>query len=316
MKKCMLITGAAGFIGSHLCKFYLDINFFIVGIDNFLTGKKSNIESFFNYKNFQFIGQDIRSEIKLKKKIDFVLHFASPASPKDYLKYPIDTLQTGSIGTENILRIAKENKATVMVASTSEIYGDPMIHPQDESYFGNVNPIGPRSVYDESKRYQEALTIAYKNMYKLDVRIPRIFNTYGPKMKIDDGRVIPNFINQSLNDQDFTVFGDGKQTRSFCFIDDLIVGIDNLLFSNYTMPMNLGSNDEHSIIDLINIIKKINPSKSKINFLDLPLDDPKRRKPNLDLASKILNYKNNVTLEEGLITTINYFKEFNAKLAR
>ncbi len=316
MKKCMLITGAAGFIGSHLCKFYLDKDFFIIGIDNFITGKKSNIESFFDNKNFQFIGQDIRSEIKLRKKIDFILHFASPASPKDYLKYPIDTLQTGSLGTENILRIAKENKATVMVASTSEIYGDPMIHPQDESYFGNVNPIGPRSVYDESKRYQEALTIAYKNMYELDVRIPRIFNTYGPKMKIDDGRVIPNFINQSLNDKDFTVFGDGKQTRSFCFIEDLIVGINDLLFSNYTMPMNLGSNDEHSIIDLINIIKKINPSKSKINFLDLPQDDPKRRKPNLDLASKILNYKNSVTLEEGLITTINYFKEFNAKLAR
>ncbi len=314
MNKTLLITGAAGFIGSNLCKFYIKKNFFVIGVDNFITGKQSNINEFLTYKNFQFINHDVRTRIDIKKKIDIILHFASPASPKDYLKHPIITLQTGSTGTENILELAKKNKATVMVASTSEIYGDPLVHPQDESYFGNVNPIGPRSVYDEAKRYQEAITIAFKNMYDLDIRIPRIFNTYGPMMKSDDGRVIPNFINQSLNGDDFTVYGDGLQTRCFCFIDDLITGINDLLFSNYNMPVNLGSSKEYSMLELIKIISKINPSNSKITFFDLPQDDPKMRRPNLSLASKIINFKNKIALEDGLLKTINYFKELNIKL--
>tara|TARA_B100001113_G_scaffold349982_1_gene346315 strand:- start:2830 stop:3777 length:948 start_codon:yes stop_codon:yes gene_type:complete len=314
MNKTLLITGAAGFIGSNLCKFYIKKNFFVIGVDNFITGKQSNINEFLTYKNFQFINHDVRTRIDIKKKIDIILHFASPASPKDYLKHPIITLQTGSTGTENILELAKKNKATVMVASTSEIYGDPLVHPQDESYFGNVNPIGPRSVYDEAKRYQEAITIAFKNMYDLDIRIPRIFNTYGPMMKSDDGRVIPNFINQSLNGDDFTVYGDGLQTRCFCYIDDLITGINDLLFSNYNMPVNLGSSKEYSMLELIKIISEINSSSSKITFFDLPQDDPKMRRPNLSLASKIINFKNKIALEDGLLKTINYFKELNIKL--
>lgn len=306
--KTILITGAAGFIGSHLVDFYLERNYKVIGLDNFMTGSIDNINHSLKNDNFLFIKHDITNKIDLKEKIDYILHFASPASPNDYLKYPIKTLQIGSLGTENMLELAYKNNAKILVASTSEVYGDPLVHPQSESYFGNVNPIGPRGVYDEAKRFLEALTIAYKNIKKIDIRIVRIFNTYGPRMRIDDGRAIPNFINQALKSNDFTVFGDGTQTRSFCYVTDTIEGISKLLESNYQYPVNIGNPVEFSILKLIENIKSIIDSESNIVFSELPENDPKVRRPDISLARKILNWEPKIKLNIGLSKTIDYYK--------
>tara|TARA_B100000035_G_scaffold278551_1_gene257599 strand:+ start:186 stop:1115 length:930 start_codon:yes stop_codon:yes gene_type:complete len=303
-----LITGAAGFIGSHLCEYYLKKNFEVFGIDNLLTGNIKNISHLFNNERFHFICEDLCNFSNFDKKIDYILHFASPASPVDFVKYPLETLKVNSHGTEKILKLGLENNATVLVASTSEIYGDPQIHPQIESYYGNVNTVGPRSVYDEGKRYLETITYAYKNLYNLNVRIIRIFNTYGPKMRVDDGRVIPNFINQALTNNPFSIYGNGQQTRSFCYIDDLIEGIDKLLNSNYMLPINIGNTDEIKILDLINIISEIIPNNNKLIFSKISADDPKLRRPSIELAKKQIGWSPKTKLKEGLIKTINYFK--------
>ena len=305
--KSILITGCCGFLGSHLCDFYASKNYHIIGVDNLLTGDINNIKHLEKNENFEFINYDVCNELRIDKKIDFILHFASTASPIDYLKFPIKTLQIGSIGTENILKLALKNSATVLVASTSEVYGDPLQHPQSESYFGNVNPIGPRGVYDEAKRYLEAMTIAYKNKKKLSVRIARIFNTYGPRMRINDGRAIPNFINQALSGNDFTIYGNGKQTRSFCYVNDMVFGIAKLVKSEYQFPVNIGNPTEYSINNLVRIIKDLIPTKSKILYKDLPENDPKVRKPDISLAENKLNWKPKIDLENGLKKTINYF---------
>ena len=308
MKK-ILITGVAGFIGSHACDFFLNKKYKVIGIDNLLTGSLKNIEHNFNNKNFVFVKHDICNKIPIIDKIDFILHFASPASPQDYLKFPIKTLRIGSLGTENVLKLGLKNKSTVLVASTSEIYGDPLVHPQSEDYYGNVNTVGPRSVYDEAKRYLEALTTAYKNKKKLDIRIVRIFNTFGPRMRVNDGRAIPNFINQALRNENFTVYGDGLQTRSFCFIDDTLNGIYKLLKSNYQMPVNIGNPTEISIIKLVDIIKDLINCNSKIEFKKLPDNDPKVRRPRIDLAKKKLNWSPKIEFKDGLKTTIKYYSK-------
>ena len=314
MSKTFLITGCCGFIGSNMCEFLIKKSFNVIGLDNLLTGKIENIKKFNSNKLFKFIKHDVCEEIKINDPIDKILHFASTASPKDYLKHPIKTLKIGSIGTENVLKLAKRNNATVLVASTSEIYGDPLIHPQNESYFGNVNPIGPRGVYDEAKRYLEAMTMAYNRTFDLDTRIVRIFNSYGPNMRENDGRAIPNFINQAINNLDFTVYGDGSQTRSFCYISDTINGIYKLLNSNYKKPINIGNPNEFTIIELIEKIKNILPhSKNKIKFYELPENDPKIRKPDISLAKEILGWEPKIELEEGLKRTINYFYKYDKK---
>ena len=305
--KSILITGCCGFIGSHLCDFYASKNYHIIGVDNLLTGDITNIKHLEKNENFEFINYDVCNELRIDKKIDFILHFASTASPIDYLKFPIKTLQIGSIGTENILKLALKNSATVLVASTSEVYGDPLEHPQSESYFGNVNPIGPRGVYDEAKRYLEAMTIAYKQKKNLSVRIARIFNTYGPRMRINDGRAVPNFINQALSGKDFTIYGNGNQTRSFCYIDDMVFGIEKLVNSEYQFPVNIGNPTEYSINDLVRLIKDLIPTKNKILYKTLPENDPKVRKPDISLAENKLNWKPKIDLENGLKKTINYF---------
>ena len=307
MKKNVLVTGCCGFIGSNMCDYLLEKKYKIYGIDNLLTGRLSNINHLKSNKNFTFLKHDVCKSFEINQRIDYVLHFASTASPKDYLNHPIETLRIGSIGTENVLKFALKHKATILVASTSEVYGDPLEHPQNESYFGNVNPIGPRGVYDEAKRYLEALTMAYHNKEKLNTKIVRIFNTYGKRMRKNDGRAIPNFINQLLSNNDITVYGNGKQTRSFCYIDDTLNGIYKLMKSNYNNPVNIGNPTEHSIIDLVKILKKLIPSDSEIIYLELPENDPKVRRPDISLAKKILNWKPTVNLEKGLIKTINYF---------
>ncbi len=308
MNKTTLVTGCCGFIGSNMCDFLIKKGYNVIGIDNLLTGKIENISEFIDNKNFSFIKHDICFPIKIDAKVDEIMHFASTASPADYLKYPIETLKVGSTGTENVLKIGLKNNAKVIVASTSEVYGDPLEHPQKESYFGNVNPVGPRGVYDEAKRYLEAMTMAYNNKKNLDTKIVRIFNTYGPKMRYNDGRAIPNFINQMLRNEDITIYGDGTQTRSFCYIDDTIEGIYKLLKSNYKMPVNIGNTDEHTILELINKIKKLVPNKSNIVFLKIPENDPKVRRPDISLANKILKWKPKIELSTGLKQTINYFK--------
>ena len=311
MSKSLLITGVAGFLGSHLCDLFLKKKFKVIGIDNLITGDILNIKHNINNKNFKFINHDVCDEIFLNEKINYILHFASPASPQDYLNYPIETLRIGSKGTENVLSFAKKNNATILLASTSEIYGDPDEHPQSESYFGNVNPIGPRGVYDEAKRYLEAMSMAYFRKFNLNIKIARIFNTYGPRMRKNDGRAIPNFINQSINRKKYTLYGDGNQTRSFCYVSDTTDGIFKLLFSNYNNPVNIGNPDEYTLNQLLKLINQINNYNNEIIFKKLPENDPKRRKPDISLAKKILNWQPKISLRDGLIKTIDYYNKLN-----
>ncbi len=309
MTSNILVTGCCGFLGSNMSDFLLKQGHKVIGIDNLLTGKKYNIQKLLRNKNFKFLEIDVCKPLSFEFKLDKIIHFASTASPKDYLEYPIKTLRIGSLGTENVLRLGLKNKSTVLVASTSEIYGDPLEHPQNESYFGNVNPIGPRGVYDEAKRYLEAITMAYKRKKNLDTRIIRIFNTYGPKMRKDDGRAIPNFINQMLNNKNVTIYGDGSQTRSFCYIDDTIDGIYKSLNSNYNLPINIGNPDEYSILELVNMLRKLINCSSEIQYLDLPENDPMVRKPDITLAKKVLDWEPKVKISDGLKKTIKYFND-------
>lgn len=308
MKKRVLITGAAGFLGSHLCDLFISKNYKVIGIDNLITGSLLNLSHLINNQNFNFIEIDITTDFVINEKIDFILHFASPASPIDYLKMPLETMRVGSLGTENILKIALNNKATILIASTSEVYGDPLEHPQTEEYFGNVNPIGPRGVYDEAKRFQEALTTAYHTFHGLNIRIARVFNTYGPRMRVNDGRALPAFFSQSLKNNPITVFGDGNQSRSFCYVDDIVKGIYKLLKSDYTKPINLGNPEEIKIIEFAKEIMKLSGSNSKIIYKDLPVNDPLKRKPDITKAVKILKWKPKVSRNEGLKKTHKYFK--------
>ena len=309
MKKTVLITGAAGFLGSHLCDYFLSKNNKVIGLDNLITGSLKNLSHLKSNSDFEFRKIDITENFNMDSPIDFILHFASPASPIDYLKIPLKTLRVGSLGTENILKIALKNNARILIASTSEIYGDPLIHPQSEEYCGNVNPVGPRGVYDEAKRFQEALTTAYHTYYGIDIRIARIFNTYGSRMRVNDGRAIPTFIGQVLRNESLTVFGNGFQTRSFCYIDDMVEGIYKLLHSNYTKPMNLGNPEEISLIDFAKEIINMGGSNNKIVFKPLPANDPVKRKPDITKAIKILNWKPRISRKRGLKSTFNYFKK-------
>jgi dTDP-glucose 4,6-dehydratase len=311
-KKRVLITGGAGFIGSHLAEFLLHKGFSVICMDNLITGSIDNISSLYN-KDFLFINHDVTNYIFIDKDLDYILHFASPASPVDYLEYPIQTLKVGSLGTHKTLGLAKDKKATYLLASTSEVYGDPQVHPQAETYWGNVNPIGPRGVYDEAKRFAEALTVAYHRYHNVDIRIARIFNTYGPRMRLNDGRAIPTFITQALQGEDLTVYGDGKQTRSFCYISDMIDGLYRLMVSDYSWPINLGNPAEKNILELAEIILKLTESKSRIVFCPLPEDDPKVRQPENSLAQKKLKWEPKVSLEDGLKETIKYFKKILKK---
>jgi len=304
MKKRILITGGAGFIGSHLSDLFIKKGYSIICMDNLITGSMSNVKHLLKNKNFRFVKHDVSKYIKVSGKINYILHFASPASPVDYLKYPIKTLKVGSLGTHNALGLAKAKKAKFLLASTSEVYGDPLVHPQKESYWGNVNPIGPRGVYDESKRFAEAITMAYHLSHKVDTRIVRIFNTYGERMRHRDGRAVPNFLDQALSGKPITVFGNGRQTRSFCYISDMIAGIYKLFKSNIHYPVNIGNPEEFSILELARNIIRLTKSKSKIVFKNLPIDDPKVRQPNITLAKSRLKWLPKVKLEEGLARTI------------
>jgi len=303
-----LITGGAGFLGSHLCDRLIAEGHRVICVDNFLTGRRENILHLLNANSFIFIEHDIIHPLKIESDLDYVLHFASPASPKDYMKYAIETMKAGAFGTYNMLELAKQKGSVFLLASTSEVYGDPQIHPQSENYWGYVNPIGPRSVYDEAKRYAEALTMAYHREYGLNVKIVRIFNTYGPRMKVDDGRVISNFIVQALKGEPITVYGDGSQTRSFCYVDDLVEGILRLMQTNYIGVVNLGNPEEYTVLQLAEIIKELTGSSSQIVFHPLPQDDPKRRQPDISLAKNLLNWEPQVSLREGLKRTIAYFR--------
>lgn len=307
MKK-ILITGAAGFLGSHLCDRFVKEGYHVVAMDNLITGRLKNIEHLFHLENFEFYNHDVSTFVHVPGNLDFILHFASPASPIDYLKIPIQTLKVGSLGTHNLLGLAKAKKATIMVASTSEVYGDPTVHPQTEDYWGNVNPVGPRGVYDEAKRFQEAMTMAYHTYHGLDTRIVRIFNTYGPRMRLNDGRVLPAFIGQALRGEDLTVFGDGSQTRSFCYVDDLVEGIYRLLLSGYTQPVNIGNPDEISIKDFAEEIVQLTGTNQKVIYKELPKDDPKQRQPDISKAKSLLNWEPKVGRAEGLKKTYEYFK--------
>jgi len=307
-KRIAFVTGGAGFLGSHLCDRLIAEGFRIVCVDNLITGKLENIKQLAKDKKFEFIKHDISKPIKIRGKIDHVLHFASPASPVDYLNYPIQTLKVGSLGTHNTLGLAKSKKAKFILASTSEVYGDPLVHPQTENYWGNVNPVGVRGCYDESKRFAEAITMAYHRVHKIDTRIVRIFNTYGSRMRMNDGRVIPNFISQVIEGRSLTLYGDGTQTRSFCYIDDLIEGIYRLMMVSIDEPVNLGNPDEFTIRELAEIIIRLTNSKSKIIFKTLPRDDPKRRRPDISKAKNKLHWQPRVKLEEGLNNTINWFR--------
>ena len=308
-KKTALVTGGAGFIGSHICDFLIENEYKVICMDNLITGSLRNIEHIKN-DDFTFINHNITDEINISGPIDLIFHFASPASPIDYLQLPIQTLKVGAIGTHNVLGLTKAKRAKMILASTSEVYGDPKIHPQTEEYWGNVNPVGPRGVYDEAKRFAEAMTMAYHNYHKVDTRIVRIFNTYGERMRLKDGRAIPNFITQALRNEDITVYGDGSQTRSVCYVSDLVDGIYKLSRSQYNMPVNIGNPDEISMLDLAKEIIELTGSASKIAFKELPVDDPRVRKPNIGLAVKELNWKPRVSRKEGLIKTIDYFKKF------
>lgn len=307
MKKKVVITGGAGFLGSHLCERLVQEGFFVFCLDNFISGNKENIRHLLPDKNFRLIQHNVSNYIDIAGKVDYVLHFASPASPDDYLRFPIQTLKVGSLGTHNSLGLAKDKKAKFMLASTSEVYGDPLVHPQPESYWGHVNPIGVRGCYDESKRFAEAITMAYHRKHKLDTRIIRIFNTYGPRMRINDGRVIPNFIYQALHNKPLTVYGSGKQTRSFCYIDDLVDGIWRLMRAKTNDPVNLGNPNEFNILTLAKLVIKFTQTKSRIIFKSLPQDDPRQRKPDIARAKKLLGWQPRVELEEGLKKTIDWF---------
>lgn len=309
MKKTVLITGGAGFLGSHLCDKFLAEGFRVTAMDNLITGSLENIAHLKTNTDFEFIEHNVTKYIHIPEKIHFILHFASPASPIEYLQLPIPTLKVGSLGTHNVLGLAKATGARILLASTSEVYGDPLVHPQKEDYWGNVNPIGYRGVYDESKRFAEAITMAYNRFHKLDTRIARIFNTYGPRMRLNDGRVLPTLMYQALRGEDMTVFGDGTQTRSFCFVSDLVDGIYKLLMSNEIYPVNLGNPEEITILDFAKEVLKITNSKSKIIFKELPEDDPKIRKPDITKAKKILNWSPKVKREEGLQLTLKYFQK-------
>jgi len=307
-KKRILITGAAGFLGSHLCDRFIKEGYNVIGMDNLITGDLKNIEHLFALENFEFYHHDVTKYIHVPGELHYILHFASPASPIDYLKIPIQTLKVGAHGTHNCLGLAKEKKARILVASTSEIYGDPLVHPQTEEYWGNVNPVGPRGVYDEAKRYLESITMAYHNFHQIETRIVRIFNTYGPRMRLNDGRALPAFIGQALRGEDLTVFGDGSQTRSFCYVDDLIEGIYRLLLSNYHLPVNIGNPNEISLKDFAEEVLKLTGSSVKIIYKPLPADDPKQRKPDITKAKQILNWEPKVNRAEGLKITYDYFK--------
>jgi len=305
----ILITGGCGFIGSHLCKYFIARGDSVICVDNFITGSKENIQELLDNPRFELIDHDIAGPLYLEEDIDWVLHFASIASPKEYLAYPIKTLKSGLLGTHNCLGIAKNKKARFFLASTSEIYGDPLIHPQVEAYWGNVNPIGARSCYDESKRGAEALTYAYQRQHSVDVRVIRIFNTYGPFMQVDDGRVVSNFIVQALRGENLTVYGEGKQTRSFCYVDDLVKGIVKVMGVDYQDPINLGNPSEFTVVDLAQIVLKLVGSSAEITFHPLPEDDPKRRCPDISTAKRVLNWQPEVILEDGISKTIEYFKK-------
>ena len=308
----VLITGAAGFLGSHLCDRFLKEGMHVIGMDNLITGDLKNIEHLFPNEHFEFYHQDVSRFIHVPGKLDYILHFASPASPIDYLKIPIQTLKVGSLGIHNCLGLAKDKKARLLIASTSEVYGDPAVHPQKETYWGNVNPVGPRGVYDEAKRFQEAMTMAYHTFHGLETRIVRIFNTYGPRMRLNDGRVLPAFIGQALRGEDLTVFGDGSQTRSFCYVDDLIDGIFRLLMSDYSGPVNIGNPDEITILEFAEEIIQLTGTTQKIIFKPLPTDDPKQRQPDITLAKSLLGWEPKVHRSEGLKITYDYFKSLTA----
>ena len=306
-KQAAVVTGGAGFLGSHLCDRLLLEDFKVICVDNLLTGNMENISHLIGDENFSFIKHDVTNYIYVSGKVDYILHFASPASPIDYLKLPIQTLKVGSLGTHKALGLAKEKKARFLLASTSEVYGDPEIHPQQEDYWGNVNPIGPRGVYDEAKRFAEAITMAYHRYHGLETRIVRIFNTYGPRMRLDDGRALPTFVGQALRGEDITVYGDGSQTRSFCYVSDLVDGIYKLLLSDEVNPVNIGNPDEITIKEFAEEVIKQTDSKSKIVYKPLPEDDPKVRQPNIERAQKILKWNSKIQREEGLKITIDYF---------
>ena len=307
-RKRVLITGAAGFLGSHLCDKFIDKGYYVIAMDNLITGDLKNIEHLFKLENFEFHHHDVSKFIHISGNLDYILHFASPASPIDYLKIPIQTLKVGSMGTHNCLGLAKVKNARMLIASTSEIYGDPLVHPQTEEYWGNVNTIGPRGVYDEAKRFMESITMAYHTFHNVDTRIVRIFNTYGPRMRLNDGRALPAFIGQALRGEDLTVFGDGSQTRSFCYVDDLVEGIYRLLLSDYVFPVNIGNPNEISLKDFAEEVLKLTGSSVKISYNPLPVDDPKQRQPDITKAREILGWEPKVGRAEGLKKTYDYFK--------
>ena len=310
-RKRILITGAAGFLGSHLCDRFIKEDYHVIAMDNLITGDLRNIQHLFKLENFEFYHHDVSKFVFVPGELDYILHFASPASPIDYLKIPIQTLKVGAMGTHNLLGLARVKKSRILVASTSEVYGDPTVHPQTEEYWGNVNPVGPRGVYDEAKRYMEAITMAYHTYHGLETRIIRIFNTYGPRMRLNDGRVLPAFIGQALRGEDLTMFGDGSQTRSFCYVADLVEGIYRLLLSDYTQPMNIGNPAEITIKEFGEEIIKLTGTTQKLISLPLPVDDPKQRKPDITKAREILGWEPKVSREEGLRITYEYFKSLS-----